>query len=180
MTQILTEHIVNHIFSNLLIINSSQFDRDKYKSIRSEDHLLLKSMVFEDETGQELHRNIWGVQLTIENQNLKLLLADCSVDSSTQEYALLVYLPDSPSYAVYSAYSNDSSNRVNSDVLIAASLDGQNWMKCNMYLQAMFLAGMEQIKDVPYRMSKCQEYSKEYDLLKSFVKYHGAIYESSE
>lgn len=174
MSNKLTEEIINHIFSNLFIINNSQFDNNKFKSLKSDDFILNKNISFEDENGQEIKKNIWGVQIMIEKQPFKMLLADCSIEPNIAEYCLIVSLSDAPTYGVYSCYS--FKDPLDSQALIAISVDKQNYMQCNMYLQATFLAGMENLKDIPYTMEKVSDYDQEYNLLLSFLNYHNFIF----
>lgn len=180
MNKALTQEIINHIFSGFAILQSSNFNSVKFKSLKSPDYLLSEKVSFEDDSGKLLKNNIWGVQFSIEDAYLKVLLADCSVDKETAEYALLVKLKGSPAYGLYSAYSLNENNAVESCPLIAVSVDDQNWMQCNTYFQATFLAGMENAKDVTYAPSNCTEYKEQYNLLLSFIKYHNHIYESDE
>jgi hypothetical protein len=175
MNKKLTEQIINQVFSNLLIINSNEFNQKKYRSIVSDEFLLDMKISFQDESGIEIKNNIWGVQLVIEEQPLKMLLANCSIEPNILEYSLIVSLKDTPAYGLYSAYSvnNDSTEQ---HALIALSADRQNWIKCNTYLQATFLAGMENLKDIPFSMSKVTNYSEEHNLLLSFINYHNFIF----
>ena len=173
MSKQLTSQIINHIFSNLLIINKSDFDINKFKSIKSTDHLLPETISFTDESeGQEIVNKIWGIQLVIEGQKLKMLLADCSVEPKILEYALLVKMQDSPAYGIYASYNKDYNQLVVDGNLIAVCMDNPNWIQCNIYLQATFLAAMENIKDIPYTLEKCEDYKLEYNSLLSFIKYY--------
>lgn len=172
----LTEQIINHIFSNFLIINASEFDQKRFKGIKSSDFLLDKKVSFEDDNNQKIENNTWGVQLSVEGQQVKILLADCSVSKDVAEYALIVAVKDVPTYGVYSAYSTSSEARVNSLALIALNADKQNWVQCNIQIQATFLAGMEQIKDIPYNLERLSNYSDEYNLLLSFLNYHELVF----
>ena len=51
------------------------------------------------------------------------------------------------------------------DAMIACTLNGTNWMECNIYLQATFLAGMEQIKDSNLEWTKSVDVLNQIDLL---------------
>ena len=176
MNKPLMQEIINHIFSGFSILSSNYFDNTKFKSLKSEKFLLAEKIFFEDDSGKSLKNNIWGIQFTIENNFFKVLLADCSVEKETAEYAMVVSLKDSPSYGLYSAYSLDNSHQIDSCPMIAVSVDKQNWMRCNTYLQATFLAGMENVKELTYAPSYLSDYKKEHELLLSFIKYHSLIY----
>jgi hypothetical protein len=181
MNKQLTSQIINHIFSNLLIINASDFNINKFKSIKSTEHLLPETISFAgDSADEETINKIWGIQLSIDGQKLKMLLANCSVDPNILEYALLIKMQDTPAYGVYGSYNKDYNNFVIEDPLIAVCMDNQNWMQCNTYLQATFLAAMENIKDLPYTLEKCQDYKAEYNSLLSFIKYYDFLYEDND
>lgn len=174
MNKALTQEIINHIFSGFSVLQSGYFNNSKFKSLKSSEFLLSEKVSFEDDDGRMRKNNIWGVQFTIENSPLKILLADCSVEKNILEYAMLVSLKDSPSYGLYSAYSLDD-EKIDSVPLIAVSVDNQNWMSCNTYFQATFLAGMENTKELTYAPSNCTDYKSNYNLLLSFIKYHSQI-----
>lgn len=175
MNKQLTEQIINHVFSNLLIINNS-IDSNRYTSIVSNDYLLPETISFENDKNKKIVNKIWGVELLVENQKLKMLLANCSIDNDSIEYALCIKLEGSPAYGLYSVYTINSSINIENAPLISISIDGQNWMTCNTYLQATFLAAMENIKQIPYTLTKCKDYKDEYNLLISFIKYHESLY----
>lgn len=175
MNTALTQEIINHIFSGFSILKTSN---TKFKSLRSLEYLLSEKLSFEDSNGKSIENNIWGVQFTIENNDLKVLLGDCTIDKNIEEYALLVKLKDNPAYGLYSAYTSGKS-KIDSEPLIAVSVDSNNWMKCNTYFQATFLAGMEQAKDISYSASTCKDYKSHYTLLTSLIKYYNQLYEGS-
>ena len=90
MNLILTEHIIRHIFSNLLIISSNFVNVNSSKSLLSTEFLLNETLQFEVEDGI-FNNKIWGCQLLADNQDLKFLVGDCSV-GNTPEYCLMVQL----------------------------------------------------------------------------------------
>lgn len=173
MNFILTQEIINHVFSGLGITADSN---TRFKSLKSSEFLLSEKVSFEDSEGRNLNNNVWGVQFTIENSEMKIILADCTIDKNILEYALLVRLKDNPSYGLYSSYPVEG-NKVDAKPLIAVSVDSNNWMECNTYFQATFLAGMEYAKDSSYFASPCKNYKDDYNLLLSFIKYYNQLYE---
>jgi hypothetical protein len=175
MNKQLTEQIINHIFSNLMIINQSNFNNKKFKSLKSSDYLLNEKLSFSDEESNKIIKNsIWGVQLSFEKVKLKILLGDCSIDPDVLEYALLVSMDSSASYGLYSAYSINKN--IDNDSLIALCVDNKTWLPTNIAIQASFLSGMENVKDIAYSMQKCEDYKEQHELLLSFIKYHNNIY----
>jgi len=176
MNPLLTEQIINHILSSLMIINTDSLNQKKFRSLKSSEFLLSEKLSFDDDNEKTIKNDIWGVQLSVKNTSIKMLLGNCSIDSNIDEYALVVSLQDAPSYGLYSAYSKDPEIKINNDQLIAISVDKKNWISSTIGIQASFLSGMESIKDMNFSLEKCQNYKEQYDLLLSFINYHNHIY----
>lgn len=170
MNKILTAEIIKHIFSGLAIIESSFVNMNKTKSLMSKDFLLKETLSFEEDN-MIISNNIWGCQLLIDKKEIKMLLGNCSQDKNYPEYCLLVQLKDSPSYALYFIEEDPLQS------LIACSVDGNKWMQCSTYLQATFLAGMENVKDIALSWDRCTNYNSQYQSLQSFIKYYNLVYE---
>lgn len=173
MSKNLLQEIINHIFNGFSILNP--LDNGKFKSLKSSEYLLSDKLSFEDEAGNLLKNNVWGVQFKLENNDFKILLGDCSVDKNVLEYALVVKLAENPAYGLYSAYST-TDKVIDSCPLIAVSVDNQNWMTCNTYFQATFLAGMETAKDLAYTATYCSNYQEHFNILTSFIKFHNQLF----
>ena len=155
MNKELAKQIVLHIFYSFSIVKS---DFINSLSLINKDFLLKERLSFTE----NVNNKIFGIELNIEKQPIKVLLGDCSIDD--KEYCLLVSLKDAPFYAIYfSSYSDY--------YRISYSIDGLNWADCNTYLQATFLAGMEQIKDLGLKWNKCSDYDLLIKYMKSFINY---------
>ena len=176
MNRKLTEQIAYHILANLGVFSSGFVDSENTQSIVDKSFLLPEKISFTDE-GKVIRKNIYGCQVTIETKELRLLLADCTQENEYPEFALLVQLKDSPSFGLYIVAAKES---VDSEVLIAVSADHKNWMPCSMYLQATFLAGMEQTRDIGFGWSKASNYSEQYKELLSFIKFHHNYYSEED
>lgn len=166
----LREEIVKHVFANLGII-SSEFVRSNTKSILDKEFLLNEKLLFENQEEQEISNKIWGCQLSAESQELKILIGNCSQYDNIPEFAVIVQLKDAPAYGLYLV----CNSKVNSESLIGCTLNSKDWMECGTYLQATFLSGMEQIRDIGLSWHKCTNYSSQIELLKSFIKFHDNI-----
>lgn len=176
MNKELTQQIVHHIFCGLGIAPNSFFKNSKFESIKSKKYLLSEKLSFSNENEENIKNNIWGTQLFVENNNLKILVADCTTDPDVLEYAALIHLEENPTYGIYLNYNMlDEINEVYP--LISVSLDGVNWMNCNTYLQATFLAAMENVKNIQFNWGLIDNYKKEYDSLLSFIKFYDKFYE---
>lgn len=177
MNRVLTETIVRHVMANLAVIPSSFINLDKSKSIMSKEFLLPEKIVFEGEDGSKTQNKIWGCQISVEKQELKMLLGDCTQDKDLPEFSLVVQLKGAPAYGLYLVYNDLVGNQIDSEALISCTLDGKAWMECQTYLQATFLAGMEQMKDIGLGWNKCTDYKEQYDMLLSFIQFHSTVYE---
>lgn len=176
MNYILMEQIVKHILANLAIIPSNIVNLDRTKSLISKDFLLKEKLNFENEEGSPLKNNVWGCQISAEQQEIKILVGDCTQEDNVPEFCLLVQLKDAPAYGLYLLYAPDSN--ISAEPMIAVSVNNKDWMECSTYLQATFLAGMEQIRDLGLSWSKCSNYIENYQLMIEFIKFHNNFYEA--
>jgi len=174
MNHQLTEQIVKHIFSNLGIIKPAVPFNDRFQKLVTNTFLLNKKISFEMEDGSIVSNNLWGCQLKIDNQELKIIVGDVSRDVSVTEYCLVVHLQDYPMYGIY--YIVDATD---TQSLIGYSVNGQQWLECNTYLQATFLAAMEQIKEHFALPQQCSLYEVEYSALLTFLDFHSTIFENN-
>lgn len=170
MNPLLTEAIIKHILSQLGVLPSPYVDPKKTKSLLNKDFLLMEKLSFQDEDGKTFKNDIWGCQLSLGQQEVKILLGDCSQDG-TSEYCLLIQLKDAPTYGLYLVCDEVA------EPLIAAIANETGWFPCSTFLQATFLAGMEQIKDTYLTWGRCVDYKIQHDMLLSLIKYHDALYE---
>lgn len=180
MNQQLTEHIAHHVLANLGALPASFINKETTKSLIDKQFILPEKITFEVD-GQTVKKNIFGCQVTIaDGKDFKMLIADCTQENELPEYCLLVNLKDSPCYGVYFVFTGLVEEPIDSEVLIAVSTDRQHWMPCSTYLQATFLAGMEQIRDIPMGWGKCSNYQEQYQQLLSFIKFHHSYYEATD
>ena len=165
----LTYEIARHIFASLCVVKSDFVKQDEAKSIIDPAYLLKEKVTFhiDDKT---VSNNVYGCQTKIVDKDLRMLLADCTIEKEAPEYCLLIELQDSPPYGVYFA------EHAKEDVLIATNMSKKFWMPCTIDLQATFLASMECIKDVTYIWSKCVKYTDQYKQLQAFISYHEEYY----
>jgi len=167
----LTEQIVYHILANLGVLPSEFVNQEVTRSIIDKSFLLPENIVFEDDN--ERHP-IYGCQVSVaDSKELRLLLANCTQDKEFPEFALLVQLRDAPAFGMYMIYGR---GKVDPEVLIAVTTDKENWMPCSTYLQATFLAGMEQMRDLGFGWTKATSYAEQYQQLLSFIKFHHGFY----
>ena len=179
MNSKLTEEIAHHIFANLGILPANFVNYDKTKPITDKKFLLPEKLTFE--VDEETYRkSVYGCQASIGGgKEFKMLVADCTQDKQLPEFCLFLQLKDAPAYCVYYIY-NKLEPEVDSEVMIALTMDGQHWMPCSTYLQATFLAGMEQLRDIPTGWSQIKDYQTHYQQLLSFIKFHRTYHEATD
>lgn len=177
MNNKLTEQIAYHILSHLGVLPSTFVNRDATRSIIDKQYVLSEKISLESDGGEVVRKNIYGCQARIaDSKEFKMLLADCTEDKAFPEYCLLVQLKDAPAFGMYLLYAGQSEEQVDPEPLIAVSPDKEHWMPCSTYLQATFLAGMEQVRDSGFAWSKCVDYQEQYKQLLSFIKFHHGYY----
>lgn len=176
MNHKLTEQIAYHVLANLGVLPADFINAEATKSITDKSFILSEKISFQDED-RVIRNHIYGCQVSVaDSKELRLLLADCTQEKNLPEFALLVQLKDAPAFGLYMIFTRASGEQIDPEVLIAVSTDKQNWMPCSTYLQATFLAGMEQMRDVGFGWTKATNYSEQYQQLLSFIKFHHSFY----
>ena len=177
----LREEIVRHVFSNFAIIPSDFVNLDKSKSLLFKEYLLADKITFVDADNNITKNNVWGCQISTGDQEIKIILGECTQEENIPEYALFIHVKGAPAYGLYLVYNNlVNSGNVDSEALIAITMDGKNWLECQTFLQATFLMGMEQIRDVGLDWDKCSNYKDQFDSLLLFIKFHHSVYEDKD
>jgi hypothetical protein len=179
MNTYLCEQIVRHVLSNFRIIPSKFVNVTKTDSLINKEFALLETLSFDNE-GTIITNHIWGVQLSAGSQEIKILLGDCSIDPNIPEFCLMVQLKDAPVYGLYLVYNDLINKTIDSEAMIAYNLDSKGWLECGTFLQATFLAGMEQLKDIGFAWSKCSNYKPIHQAMLSFIKFHSELYEAED
>lgn len=173
MNNVLMEQIIRHIFANFAIFSSTFVNQQKTKSLKTKEYLLPATLEFKSDNDTTIQNKVWGCQLSLNQQEMKILLGDCSLDKDSPEYCLIVNLKNAPIYGLYLSFINLEDN----EPLIACSLDGKEWMECSTYLQATFLAGMEQIRETGLAWNICSNFNEIRQHMISFIKFHNLVYE---
>lgn len=171
MNQDLIEQIVLHIYSQFAIIPSSFVDLGKTKSLRSKEYLLLDKLTFELDDNSSIQNRVWGCQLKVQNDTMTVLLGDCTLDKEQPEFALIFSTNDTPTYGLYLCPGQS---------VIAYSLNDKDWLQSSTYLQATFLAAMEQIRELGMKWEKSSSDDKLFSSLKSFIQFKSNIEEAGE
>src|SRR5271166_3464321 len=169
----LTEQIAYHILANLGALPSPYINQDETKAVINKQFLLPEKVTLETAEGETLHKNVYGCQIAITDaKEFKMLLADCTQEKNVPEYCLVIQLKDAPCFGVYLIFNQLVDDPPEPEPLIAVNADKQHWIPCTTYLEATFLAGMEQLRDLGFGWTSCKSYSELYGQLLSFIKFH--------
>lgn len=181
MNQKLTEEIAYHILANLGVLPSTFLNAVETKSLTDKSFLLPEKVSFEIE-GRVIQKNVYGCQVSVaDHKDFKMLLADCTQEKDLPEYVLIAQLKDAPMFGVYLIFNRIiKDDDIDPEALIAVNTDNKHWMPCTTYLQATFLAGMEQLRDLSFGWGKCKDYQEMYAQLLSFIKFHDNFFEVSD
>jgi hypothetical protein len=158
MSNQLTEEIVKHIYSKLGIFAKTNV------SLISNEFILDKKIIISD-NDTTWKNNVWGCNLEFGSSTMRILVANVSPDPRIIEYVSIIQLEKFPMYGLYI-----SPFEKNTNSLIAVSTNGgTSWQMCNLYLQATFLAGMESVADLQFKLNKCSDYDTHYNALYNFI-----------
>jgi len=177
VNKVLTETILKHIYKNFGIIKGFVS-----KSIL-DDQYLIPNVLQLDQNGKLTHKNMWSCQFKIEDSKLKILVGDISADKDLSEYFLFLQLNDNLIYGCYLNWETNNPNNYSyedSEPMIAFNVSDKNWVECSTYLQATFLSGIEQIRDLNLLPIKNKEYKPLYDLMISFMDFYNDYYSLQE
>lgn len=174
MNQDLSTEIIKHVLANFLIIPSKFIDSNSFQSLCSDSFMLKEKLSFLSEDGKKVNNKIWGCELSFASEQVKIIIGDCSQDSS-KELCMVIHLSNSPSYGLYICLDSDDKP------LIACMIDSHAaWMPCNTFLQATFLAGMEQIKEFFVTASKLNDYNEQHLMLLSLIRFYNSLYDEED
>jgi hypothetical protein len=158
----LTKQIVKHVYTNLGIISSSSSYSSKYYSLFDDKFLLPDTIYLTDDKGNiQIENKLWCSQLSYEDKTITILVANCGIEED--EYCLLVALDNVVSYGCYLSYDN-------LEAIIGVFINS-HWEAASTFLQANFLAGMEQLRHISGEWVPCKEFSEFKKNIISFIEY---------
>lgn len=159
----LTDCIVEHIFDNLGI------SLQRTASLRDPVFQLKETIEYDD----VYQAPLYGAEFTIEKSHFRMLLADFSDSETYSEYAMVIKLTGSPTYGCYLFI--DGAIGTPEDGLICFAAKPNTWLKASISIQATFLAGMENLREVNTSWTKPKKYQDLLEELKSFYEYQNNI-----
>lgn len=180
MNKSLTEEIIYHIFSNLGLLPSNFVKQEQTKSLLDKQFLLSEKLSFETDEKETVEKSLYACQVGVNNKALTLILADCTFEKDLPEYCLFVQLQDSPAFCSYLVFNGLTNETTDAEALIGVSSKNQGWIPCTMYLQATFLAGMEQLRDLNFPWGKCANYKTQVKQLSDFIRFHSQYFENGD
>ena len=163
---ILTNAILEYIFLNLGMMD------ERNNSILSSKLLTDKTITFDD-AGKEQQYHVYACQTSIGQSKITMAGTKLNYDDNTKDMVVVVKMEDCPIYGCYIS----QNNKTVEDGIIAFSIKNNVWLSASVFIQASFLAGMEQLKDVIIPFDVCNKPQEIYDILVSFLKYRDTLNE---
>jgi len=139
------------------------------KSIKTDEYKTSSVIKFEYKDNI-IERNIYSIKSIADDREIKIYFLDIS-SSDVEEYAFIIGIDKLPIYGIYFYEEGDD---IRSS--ICTSADKQNWLECNIFLQATFLAGMESIKELNFvwKWDKNDLSEQEKELVFSFIDHYNS------
>lgn len=171
----ITNAIVKHVFKNLGIFN------DVPISICDEVFLTDKQISYFGDDGDKF-APVWVCQTSVEGKKLSIICTSLVTPSEDHiddtENFVVVKLEGQPAYGCY-LLSAGSGTFIESG-FIATELKPKTWVPTTTFLQATFLAGMEQLRDLTSKYDPVSNSEEFFTLLKDFITYHESFTSSEE
>ena len=164
----LTDQIIRHILNNVGVNYNN--NNNITNSIISKHFILPKYLKLQEENSI-IEIPIYGTELLVSSSNDKIQLLLCNISQDIPEYLFLVRLNGCPPYAAHLLYSEFSEEKCSSEPLIAYYFESSLWTECTTYMQATFLAGMEQLKDINIPWKPIVDSSDSYKIFVEFFEF---------
>lgn len=177
MNQKLTDMIVQHIFSNLGV---NRISNHLGASIMDKKFLTKHTIDFKDSHGRAEKAKVWACQTVVNNSKFRIMFSNLECDHSDyveQDAVMVIKLDGCPTYGC-SLIIWDSQD-VNCG-FIACQIKDNAWMQATTYIQATFLAGMEQLKDLSSGYDKCDNTEDLITNIKEYIIYRETFIEDEE
>jgi hypothetical protein len=162
----ITNAIVKHIFKGLGLYGNVPV------SILHPTFKTDKLIDYTDEEYREKQAEVFACQTSIENDQLNIICVSFpdSYDYDTENF-VIVKLGNSPAYGCYLGSIKADGEMKASDGSIATEIRPGAWIPTTTFLQATFLAGMEQVKELTSKYEKAKNIEDLFKLLKEFITY---------
>lgn len=139
----------------------------------SDDTIIDKTLSFE-ENGNSYEGTVWAAQMELAPGHIRCIVSDTSIGDAvewtssqlsvqTNEFVLAFQMEGSAIYALrLSANPNDLG-------IFNHQVSDGVWIPASTYLQAMVLAGFEQMTSLPFVWVRCEAYTEIYNGLINFL-----------
>lgn len=166
----ITNAIIKHIFTQLGLYDTTAV------SIHHKAFLTDKTIAYENDNYEKMSAKVYACQTEISSKKLSIISSE--LDES--ENFVVVKFDSNPAYGLYlcSEYPSEdiiATPLVFQDGFLATQLKEKTWIPTTIYLQATFLAGMEQLRDLTSKYDKVKDIDVLFDLLKEFISYREAV-----
>lgn len=161
MNTALTNAIIEHIYSNLGLLD------ERTSSLTASKFATSHTIKLEEEGGEESENKVYACQSTY--NNTKIIMGATSIsDINGEEIIVVIKIEGCPTYAC-TLIQNGRGEIQSSDICF--SLQKDQWISADTFIQASFLAGMEQFRDITASFIECENSKEIYQLIVSFIKY---------
>lgn len=144
---VLTNEIVRHVFANLGVSEARK------GSVIHEIFQSNKTLSFTDDAGKHTVP-VYGCQVKIGDAKFEIV----SVKLSDKEAAFVSRLENCPTYGAY----------LGEECLVGVAAKDR-WLEGSMFIQASFLAGMEQLREIGSVFTKIKNVDEMFGQLKTFL-----------
>jgi hypothetical protein len=148
---VLTNEIVKHVFANLGI------SEERRGSVIHDVFRSNKTLSFTDDNGKQTV-SVFGCKVNVEGKRFQIV----AVKLSETESAFVSRLEGCPVYGCYFG-----------DECLVGVLAKDRWIEGSMFIQASFLAGMEQLREVGTIFTRMNDVSEMFEMLKTFLVFEG-------
>ena len=170
MNMKLTNCIVEHIFTNLGMIMPKQ------NSIFSSQLLIDQKLKF-DENNQENQYPVYACEAEINQSKITIIASKLDNEDQSQDLFAIIELKNTPAYGCHLSLDGQEKYNEVSDGIINFQIKENMWLDTNVFIQASFLAGMEQLRDLTSSFTICAQPQDNFKKLSSFIKH---CYEDNE
>lgn len=148
----LLNEIITHIFYNLKFLDS-----DSKQSICNNYFLCPQNFDFEDSS---IISRVYGAQAVVNGYKFKLLahhFFNENEDGGT--FCCVIQMQDCPIYGCIGSYQDNKNvnNKIEDGILVYQINGSESWLPTTTFLQATFLAGMEQLKEMSIQFQKLDD-----------------------
>lgn len=167
----LSNYLIYYILNNFHVDNPNFIN-----SLYNERFLTNKKISFEDEDGALKEINIYGLTFSLQDVNIHALSANISSETESTFYISLLY--DKVSYGLmFTTSLLDESLEDKQTNFSAKTAD--SWAACSVARQCQVVAGLEQIKDLHFDISKIDNEELSSDLI-NYIKYCEDLWEEKQ